>query len=149
VTRLVIDASVAVKWVVTEPDTPLAVRLLKAAPLAAPDLLVAECANILWKKVQRNELTPDEALLSARLLQHADIEIYPTRHLLESATRLAIDLSHPAYDCIYLSLAITNGWRFVTADDRLVRKIQLADAPLYGPSVLTIADAVIEFFGAC
>lgn len=48
-TRLVVDASVAVKWVVTEDGTAEAVSLL-SIPMSAPDLLIAECANILWKE---------------------------------------------------------------------------------------------------
>jgi hypothetical protein len=35
------------------------------------DEMYAECANILWKKVQRDELLKEEALLAARLLQGA------------------------------------------------------------------------------
>ncbi|HLG87616.1 MAG TPA: type II toxin-antitoxin system VapC family toxin [Alphaproteobacteria bacterium] len=143
-TRLVIDASVAVKWVVTEPGTKEAVQLLEASSLAAPDLLVAECANVLWKKVQRKELNPDEALLAARLLERADIEIYPTRHLLETAARIAIDLNHPAYDCIYLGLAMANGWQFVTADNRLLNKLRQARSPTYGQAALSISDAIAE-----
>ena len=53
---LVIDASIAVKWVVEEDGTPEALALRQRARLIAPELLVAECANILWKKVQRREL---------------------------------------------------------------------------------------------
>ena len=53
----VIDASIAVKWVVEEHRTPEALLALRQkAKLIAPELLVAECANILWKKVQRQEL---------------------------------------------------------------------------------------------
>ena len=47
---LVIDASVAVKWVVEENGTPEVLALRQRARLIAPELLVAECANILWKK---------------------------------------------------------------------------------------------------
>jgi predicted nucleic acid-binding protein len=148
VTKYVIDASVAVKWVVTETGTQEAVKLLRGAPFAAPDLLVAECANILWKKVQRKQLTAAEALLAARLLQRADIEYHPTRHLLDSATQLAIGLNHPACDCIYLTLAILNGWRFVTADDRLVGKVRSANAPAAGLAILSIAEAVQELQGS-
>ncbi|MBJ7378530.1 type II toxin-antitoxin system VapC family toxin [Sphingobium sp.] len=125
-TRLVIDASVAVKWVVTEEGTADAVSLLSAGQLAAPDLLMAECADILWQKVARSELDPDEAVLAARLLQQADIELYPMRSLLEPAAQIAIDLNHPAYDCIYLALAMTNGWRLVTTDARLISKAREA-----------------------
>ena len=121
---LVIDASIAIKWVVEEGGTDLALALRQQARLIAPDLLVPECANILWKKVQRKELTKDEALLAARLLQSAEIELVPTRALLEAAARLAIELDHPAYDCIYLALAVENECRFVTADERLVNKIR-------------------------
>lgn len=120
---LVIDASIAVKWVVEEEGTPEALSLRHQARLIAPELLVAECANILWKKVQRGELSKDEALLAARLLEAADIELLPTRPLLVAATRIAIDLNHPAYDCLYLALATASDCRFVTADERFLRKL--------------------------
>lgn len=103
---LVIDASIAVKWVVEEEGTSQALTLRQVAKLTAPELLVAECANIFWKKVQREELSRQEALFAARLLQAAEIELVPTRSLLEVATRIAIDLDHPAYDCLYLALAV-------------------------------------------
>jgi predicted nucleic acid-binding protein len=120
-TDLVIDASVAMKWVIEEPRTPDALSLRRHR-LFAPDLMVAECANILWKKVRRNELTSQEALLAARLLQRADIELAPMRNLLERATDLAIALDHPAYDCAYLALAESLSCNLVTADRRLAAK---------------------------
>ena len=119
---LCIDASVAIKWVINEAGTQEALALRNNA-LIAPDLLISECANILWKKVQRKELQKNEALLAARLLQGAEIELVPTRSLLEATAQLAIELAHPAYDCVYLALAMERGCRFVTADDRLLRKI--------------------------
>lgn len=135
--RIVIDAGVAVKWVVEEDDTPAALALLKDGSLSAPDLLIPECANILWKKVRRSELQTDEAIMAARLLQRSDVEIVPTRGLMEEALRLSIDLDHAAYDCIYLSLALENDWRFVTADERLSRKLaRLEDTRFDGRIVL-------------
>jgi predicted nucleic acid-binding protein len=124
VNTVVIDASIAVKWVVEEDGTPQALRLRRQARLIAPELLVAECANILWKKVVRDELSREEALLAARLLQASDLELLPTRLLLEPATRIAIELGHPAYDCVYLALAVERDCRFVTADERLLRKLE-------------------------
>lgn len=121
---LIIDASIAIKWVIEEEGTEQALRLRGRYHFAAPDLLVAECANILWKKVQRTELTLEEAQLASRLLQQADIELIGMRGLLEEATRLAILLGHPAYDCIYLALAKQRQCLFVTADERLLRIVQ-------------------------
>jgi predicted nucleic acid-binding protein len=123
VSPLCIDASIAIKWVIEETGTQEALALRERARLIAPDLLIPECANILWKKVQRKELHKNEALLAARLLQGAEIELLPTRSLLEATAQLAIELAHPAYDCVYLALAMEQGCRFVTADDRLLRKI--------------------------
>jgi len=123
VKTLVIDASIAIKWVVEEDGTREALALRQQAKLIAPELLVAECANILWKKVQRVEPSRDEALLAARLLQGAEIELLSTRSLLEAATRMSIEIDHPAYDCLYLALAAENKCRFVTADNRFLRKL--------------------------
>ena len=121
--RLVIDASVAIKWVVEEPGTAEALAL-RCHRLLSPDLLIPECANILWKKVRRQEIGPNEAVLAARLLQRADIELITMRSLLEPATQLAIQLDHPAYDCVYLALAQASGSSFVTADSRFCAKVR-------------------------
>jgi predicted nucleic acid-binding protein len=119
----VIDASIAIKWVIEEEGTAGALLLLKSARLIAPDLLVAECANILWKKVQRRELSAAEARMAARLLQAADIELVQSRSLLEASVDLAVALEHPAYDCLYLALAIERQCQFATGDERLLRKL--------------------------
>lgn len=138
---LVIDASVAVKWVVEEEGTAEALTLLRASKLVAPELLVAECANILWKKAQRNELTNQEAFLAARLLERAEIELLPTRSLLESATRIAVELDHPAYDCLYLALAVANEWLFATADNRFVRKLRQGRRVPFAKVVISLPEA--------
>lgn len=139
---LVIDASIAIKWVVQEDATELALALRQLAKLIAPDLLVPECANILWKKVQRKELSKEEALLAARLLQGAEIELVPTRALMEAAARQAIELNHPAYDCIYLALAVENECRFVTADERLVTKIRQDKKSPFRDRIVGLAESV-------
>lgn len=120
-TRWVIDASVAIKWVVDEPGTERAL-LLRRDRLVAPDLLIPECANILWKKARRKELSEAEAMLAARLLQRAEVQLESMRSLLEPATKLAVALDHPAYACIYLALAQALSCTMVTADDQLCRK---------------------------
>lgn len=119
--RLVIDASVAIKWVVEEEGTAEALAL-RRFQLTAPDLIMSECANILWKKVRRNELSAEEAAFAGRLLTNADIELVPTRPLMDAAIEIAVLLDHPAYDCLYLALAERNDVTFVTADSRLIAK---------------------------
>src|ERR1700692_2281515 len=103
--------------------TPDALALRQKAKLIAPELLVAECTNILWKKVQRQELLKQEALIAARLLQGAEIELRPMRFLFQAATRMSIEIDHPAYDCLYVAVAVETKCSFVTADERFLRKL--------------------------
>ena len=139
---LVIDASIAVKWVVEEDSTAEALALRQNAKLIAPELLVAECADILWKKVQRRELLKEEALLAARLLQSAEIELLPTRFLFEAATRMSIEINHPAYDCLYLALAVATDCEFVTADERFLRKLHHGRLPSLRNKAISLTEAV-------
>jgi predicted nucleic acid-binding protein len=81
--RLVIDASVAVKWVIPEPDSE---RAELDRGLVAPDVLFAACANALWKKVRRGELTKGEAEIAAQTLEQADLTVVSTRERLALAT---------------------------------------------------------------
>lgn len=137
----VIDASIAVKWVVPEDGTEEALALLDAGGLIAPDLIIAECANILWKKTMRGELKREEADIAARLLAQSAIEILPTRSLLAAATNLAVQLSHPAYDCVYLALARECGAPLVTADDRLCRKLAAVKSKTLRSVVLSLKES--------
>lgn len=136
----VIDASVAVKWVVTETGSAEAIALLKLARPIAPELLFAECANIFWKKVQRKELSAQVALLAAQALEKADLELVSLRGLLRAATRIAVELDHPAYDCTYLALALERQCRFVTADARLTEKVRRSGRERLAESIATLAD---------
>lgn len=121
-TGFVIDASVAIKGFIGEEYTDLAARVLEN-PLAAPDLLCPECANILWKKVTRDELTLDEAETITSALSEWGIVLHPTRNYWIEATRIACQLNHPAYDCFYIALAQALEVPFVTADERLLRRV--------------------------
>jgi predicted nucleic acid-binding protein len=119
--RLVVDASVAVKWVVPEIGSDRA-ELLLDHTLVAPDLLFTECANVLWKKLRRGELTEEEAGIAARTLEQVDLTVVPTKGYFARALAIASELDHPAYDGIYLAVAEAFGLRLVTADNRLIGK---------------------------
>lgn len=140
--KLTIDASIAIKWVIAEERSSDALALRRGHALIAPDLLVSECASVLWKKVQRGQLTTDEAILTARLLTGAGIELLPARALLEAATRMALDLNHAAYDCIYLALALANNCRFVTADAGFFQKVKNSGRPTWADSVHRLGDGI-------
>jgi predicted nucleic acid-binding protein len=126
--RVLVDASVAIKWVVEEPDSGKAILLLDRQ-LVAPDLLCAECGNILWKKVAKRELTAEEADLAAQAIERAEIEIVSMRPYLARALALANEYGHPAYDCVYLAVAEGLDLPIVTADTQLVNKLRQSGRP--------------------
>ncbi len=138
--KVVVDASVAIKWVFQEEGTQQALALLGHVSLAAPDFLMVECANILWKMVRRTQLNKREALLAAQVLASADVELLPTRFLLERAVAIAIELDHPAYDCMYLALAKANDWRYVTADERSARKVRQARRSDFRDVIISLSE---------
>lgn len=129
---LVVDASVALKWLVNEPDSGAARRFLPMRQndvistehvLIAPELLLLESHNVLAGRVSRNEVPIDVLYESADVLRVA-CTIEPVDAAL---VRIARDLSiaptgRPGakpfniYDCIYIAQALRYGATLLTAD---------------------------------
>jgi len=139
VSGFVVDASVAIKWFVDEPDSAKAAGLLRH-PLSAPDLLAPECANILWKKVARAELTLDEAEVIALALQSAAITLHSTRGRLAKAMEIACELGCAAYDCFYFALAQELQQPLVTADLRLVSRARADGAARFATLLVPLSE---------
>lgn len=119
--RVVVDSSIVVKWFLQEEGSEIA-RHLDPAQLDAPDLLLAECCNVFWRKAKIGEFTADEAFESASALSSAPISLHPmSGSMAENALRIAVQLDHPVYDCVYLALAVETGLQLLTADQRLFR----------------------------
>lgn len=121
---LVVDASVAAKWFIEEAGRPQALRLLDMADRQAPELLVAEVASVVWKKVLRSEMSATQARLICASITHCFDALHRADDLIERAMVIAIDLRHPVYDCLYLACAERTGARLVTADRRLIAAVQ-------------------------
>ena len=117
---VVVDASIAFLWFVNEPDRFGADTLLETdSPLLAPDLMAAEVTNAWWKKLRRREMdanTLDQAVTNLLAL---GIDWTPSTVLVPRAARLAAELDHPVYDCVYLVLATSYAAPLATADERL------------------------------
>ena len=116
---LVVDASVAAKWFLPEPDAATALRLLDGRHrLAAPDLIRSEFGNLVWKLYARSLLDAQEA---SDLVEHflfLPLEVHDSTYLLAPALQIAITTKRTVYDSLYLALAIELGGTVVTADER-------------------------------
>ena len=102
----VIDASIAVKWVIPEVLSEQADRVRDGDDdVLAPDLLLIEVANALWRKSTTREISSREADAAFDLVRRSGIDLRPTAPLLPRAMEVARRLGHPVYDCVYLALA--------------------------------------------
>ena len=124
---VVVDASVAIKWLVREEHTDKALAILSAwhddeVTPAAPYLLPFEVANALHRKSLRGQLTIVD---TARMISHllgSRLELHQTAELHVRALKLASDLQQGAvYDAHYLALAEEFGCELWTADQRFHR----------------------------
>jgi predicted nucleic acid-binding protein len=130
--NLVIDASVLVKAFVPENGSEEAGSLLARAEAAevdliAPELIYPETANILWKKVRRNELTTEEAREIAEAVLTVPIREESASSLLLLALDIALTCGITAYDAQYVALAETFDCQLVTADHKLVASLEGTD----------------------
>ncbi len=85
----------------------------------APELLMAESANVLNKKRKTGELTATESDRLLTSIMEMPIRLFPHRPLLPRAFALAIDCNLSVYDTLYLALAEEHGAVVFTADLRL------------------------------
>ena len=118
---VVVDASVGLKWVLQEPDSPLAERLARSdAELLVPDFWLNEACNVLWVQVRRKLFTPQEARDALALLRE-QVEPTPTADLglHDIALEIGLAINHSPYDTLYVAFALAMG----------ANKIVVADGP--------------------
>lgn len=96
--KLTVDANIVVKWFVSETLSGEARQLLaRRIHLHAPDLVLSEYANVIWKKARRNEI-PDAELYLGEIPGLPDvISLFPDRDLVMRASQFATDIDHPIY----------------------------------------------------
>ncbi len=137
---LVVDASVAAKWLIAEPDSAIAAGLLDGSfDLHAPRLLASEIGNMLWRKVLDGSIDDYEAARLAAALLEMPLQWRDDERTCVEAVRIAVELGHPAYECMYLALALLIGTKVVTADKRFVSAVA---STTYRPIVVPLWEFV-------
>ena len=126
--EVVVDASVAVKWVVEEDHSAQAARLLQCDKRHAPDHWLAEAVNALWSKVVKADLTAEDAGERMALLLRAPVIGTPIAGLMPRALAISVAQSVTIYDSLYVALAEQLKLPFVTADAALIRRLSAGAA---------------------
>jgi predicted nucleic acid-binding protein len=130
---VIVDASVAMKWVVDEPASASARRLISDELLAAPDLLFIECANVLNTKVRKRAISGLHAREALAAIESVPIRSVPIRPYVAAAHAIAAELGQTAYDSLYLAVALTERSTLLTADEKFVSAAHAH--PIYGQAV--------------
>ena len=122
----VVDASVAVKLYVPEVHSDRAIRFFSDEhELIVPEFMLAECANIVWKKsALLGELTEDESKTIINALQELPLGYYYTSGLLVDALQIALTTKRAVYDSLYLALAVSQDCQLMTDDRKLYKSLQ-------------------------
>jgi predicted nucleic acid-binding protein len=127
---LVIDANVGLKWFIEEPRSTAARKILeKGASFIAPDIVIPEICNVVWKKVKNQEITAEQGQAIVTNVPMILDHIVPSSELAQRAFDLAVQSNHPVYDCLYLALAERESITLITDDAKLVavaKKARLA-----------------------
>jgi predicted nucleic acid-binding protein len=130
----VIDASAATAWLANEPDSAdLDILIANGQELIAPDLIIAEIGNALWKKSRAGDFDAARTEEAFKILHGVGLKLIESGTLVVEAVQLASRLTHPVYDCLYLELARRRGAQLVTLDKRMAAVAGAVGLPLWAP----------------
>ena len=133
---VVVDASLAFKWLIEEVDSDKADSLVEVwndwgIQTVAPYFMSAEVTNILLQRMKRGEISLDEGLRLIEKLLSSGIELHNPPDIHRRALELASELGQgAAYDSHYLALAESLDCEMWTADERFYRVASPASARL-------------------
>lgn len=129
---IIIDASIATKWIVPEHDSQQASILLtewkrNEYTLLAPVLFVYEITNILYRKALAGDIAYED--IAPGLINILSNSVELDKSTDKQLSLRAIELAHQfrllaTYDAHYLALAEREGCEFWTADTRLWRAVR-------------------------
>jgi predicted nucleic acid-binding protein len=142
--NLIVDTSVVVKWFVDE-DGFIDARKLLVPGLTriAPELVIVETANVLQRKARVGQLDDMQAAVAVANTGRFFARLVPSIDLVEPAFAMSRRLDHSVYDCMFLTLALSEpDGRLVTSDAKFASK---ATAAGLGDRIwdLTVAGAAL------
>lgn len=134
---IVVDASVAIKWVIEEQGSDAARELIAQDVLTAPDFLAIECATVLWAIARAGKFSRELARGALDAILATPIRLRPTADYASAAQAIAFDLDQTAYDSLYLAMAIAEHATLVTADKKFAAAA--AQHAVYASSIRLLA----------
>lgn len=127
--RLVVDTSVAVKWYLPEELGAEAVLLLDKSgagevELISPATVQPEFFNALWQQRRRENLPVEELQASWEAFSTESVTLYAPEDLMPRAAEITLETEAIVYDALFLALAEDTNTVAITADDKLLRRLE-------------------------
>lgn len=124
----IVDSSVVAKWILPEPDSLDAQRLITEVAgngerLIVVDLVFPEVANAIWKRHRQRLITLEEARAFLAELTRIPVVVEPASRLLRQAFEIAAKFDRAVYDALFVALAQDFGLDGITADEPLVNAL--------------------------
>ena len=127
--KYVLDSCVALKWVLPEPQSAIAIRLRNSYHLAldellAPDVFSVEVLHALTRAERQKRLQPGDgwplwqSILGDLPTLHGQASLLKRAYEISSSVRIGI------YDCLYVALAERERCDLITADQKLVNTLR-------------------------
>ncbi len=129
---VIVDANIAIKWVLNEEDSSTALALLNdwnknGIMMLAPFLFTYEVTNVLYQNMRKGKINLDQAkrALIEVLSLGIELEFFDHSALSKRALELAHRFNLPAtYDPHYLALAERESCECWTADARFLTAVK-------------------------
>lgn len=124
---VVVDPGVAIKWFVEEPLRPQARSLLaNRHEVIAPDILIADVAELAWRKTTRGEITVEQAEPIVRNIALPSFisAFVESPQLRNRALAIALQCNRPVHECFYAACAESAQAPLVSADEKFLQALK-------------------------
>jgi predicted nucleic acid-binding protein len=121
----IVDASIVVQLLITEPHTSETRVLFKGIDsgdmLYLPEFALIECTNVLWKHVRFYGVALNDAKKQITILTSLDVVLIPVAGFLPRALEIGSRHQLAIYDSVYIALAEHLGHPLITDDTKQAR----------------------------
>ena len=126
---MIIDASILASFLIKDEFYDLSEKFLRehAGELKAPDIIIAEVANVIWKHIVVVRRIPSnlvDDLIDLFYVLVTTIEIYDSLPLLKDAFKISIDVKISIYDALYIALSLNSRDKLATFDRTLFESVR-------------------------
>lgn len=124
-----VDASVALRWVLKDEKEPRVDALLhqwavSLTDIIVPPLFLSEITNALYLSVKRRRLYEDEAKLALQSIMQVGVRVVEPPELYLRSLEMAMYYGTTnAYDTVYMALAEAEDCELWTSDEHLAKSL--------------------------